>query len=152
MEVRSGKRQGSVISTKSFKTSGQADLETWSSLRRELEDVGISSETISEKRTFIIEWFKEAVAAGRLEEEPPESERWSLSSVADDASILQGEASSIQSSHYLRKHESKSQQHTAVVYGDDEHSRTETVKKILSEMELEPVPQDPKKLAFEHLT
>ena len=70
-EVRAGKREGSVVSTKTFESSAQNDRETWEALRRELEDIGISPAVITEKRQFIIVWFQEAVAAGRLEEDSP---------------------------------------------------------------------------------
>ena len=70
-EVRAGKREGSIISTKTFDASAQNDRETWDALRRELEDIGISPGVITEKRRFIIAWFQEAVAAGRLEEDAP---------------------------------------------------------------------------------
>ena len=68
-EVRAGKREGSVISTQTFDTTARNDQETWEALRRELEDIGISPSVITEKRQFIIAWFQEAVAAGRLEED-----------------------------------------------------------------------------------
>ena len=70
-EVRSGKREGSVISTTTIGTVARNDQKMWEELRRELEDVGISREVIVEKRPFIIGWFQEAVAAGKLEEEAP---------------------------------------------------------------------------------
>ena len=70
-EVRAGKREGSVISTKTFDATAQIDQDTWEALRRDLEDVGISRDVITEKRHFIIAWFQEAVAAGKLEEDPP---------------------------------------------------------------------------------
>lgn len=70
-EVRAGKREGSVVSTKAFDTAVQNDRETWEALGRELEDIGISASIITEKRPFIIAWFQEAVAAGRLEEDAP---------------------------------------------------------------------------------
>lgn len=68
-EVRAGKREGSVISTQTFDTTARNDRETWEALRRELEDIGISPGIITEKRQFIIAWFQEAVAAGKLEED-----------------------------------------------------------------------------------
>ena len=68
-EVRAGKREGSVISTQTFDTTARNDQETWEALRRELEDIGISPGVITEKRQFIIAWFEEAVAEGRLEED-----------------------------------------------------------------------------------
>lgn len=70
-EVRTGKREGSVVSTKTFDTAVQNDRETWDALRRELEDIGISPGVITEKRSFIIAWFQEAVGAGKLEEDVP---------------------------------------------------------------------------------
>ena len=68
-EVRAGRREGSIISTQTFNTTAPNDQETWKALRRELEDIGISPGVITEKRQFIIAWFQEAVAAGRLEED-----------------------------------------------------------------------------------
>lgn len=73
-EVRAGKREGSVVSTKAFDTAVENDRETWEALGRELEDIGISASIITEKRPFIIAWFQEAVAAGRLEEDAPSDE------------------------------------------------------------------------------
>ena len=70
-EVRAGKREGSIISTQTFDTAAQNDRETWEALRRELEDIGISPSVISEKRQFIVAWFQEAVAAGKLDEDAP---------------------------------------------------------------------------------
>ena len=68
-EVRAGKREGSVISAQSFDTTARNDQETWEALRRELKDIGIFPDVITEKRHFIIAWFQEAVVAGRLEED-----------------------------------------------------------------------------------
>ena len=68
-EVRAGKREGSVISTQAFDTTARNDQETWEALRRELEDIDISPGIVTEKRQFIIAWFQEAVASGRLEED-----------------------------------------------------------------------------------
>ena len=75
-EVRAGKREGSIISEPIFDSKVQSDQETWDILRRELEDVGISAEVIVEKRVFLVGWFQEAVAAGRLDEDvsPPSDE------------------------------------------------------------------------------
>lgn len=67
-EVRAGQREGSTVSSKTFDQNAQDNGETWEALRRELEDIGISPSVIIEKRHFIIAWFQEAVAAGKLEE------------------------------------------------------------------------------------
>ena len=94
-EVRAGKREGSVISTKMFNSSTQNDRETWEALHRELEDIGISPAVITEKRQFIIAWFQEAVAAGRLEEDSPsddddddDNSKAGLSSISCDTKSL----------------------------------------------------------------
>ena len=103
-EIRGGKREGSVVSTKTFDTSAQNDHETWEALRRELEDIGISPSVITEKRHFIIAWFQEAVAAGKLEEDAPSVYNDSaispytsdcLSSKIDDNRVSDREMSSV---------------------------------------------------------
>jgi len=87
-EIRAGKREGSVVSTQTIDSFARRDQETWDELRRELEDVGISPLVITEKRQFIITWFQEAVAAGKLEVDPAEenffSDRNSLMPDYDD--------------------------------------------------------------------
>jgi hypothetical protein len=65
-EVRAGKRQGSVVSSQTFKGNNR---EAWREPRREPEDIGISVDAITEKRQFIIAWFREAIAAGCCEEQ-----------------------------------------------------------------------------------
>lgn len=86
-EVRAGKREGSVVSTQTFDTAARNNQETWEALRRELEDIGISPAIITEKRQFIIAWFQEAVAAGKLEEDAPSDDDESAISVyeSDDS-------------------------------------------------------------------
>ena len=84
-EVRSGRREGSLISNQTFDTAARNEKETWEELRKELEDIGISPSVITEKRQFIIEWFQEAVAAGRLDEDAPsDHEEYAISSYALD--------------------------------------------------------------------
>ena len=99
-EVRAGKREGSIVSTRSFSTAAENNKETWDALRRELEDIGISPEIITEKRHFIVAWFQEAVAAGRLEEEAPSEEdddtiahsgSWSSAGNSDSSSVVNQE-------------------------------------------------------------
>ncbi|MCJ1244035.1 hypothetical protein MMC30_001232 [Trapelia coarctata] len=76
-EIRSGKREGSIISTQTFGSMVTNDRETWRTFRRELEDVGISPTVINEKRRFIVDWFQQAVAAGQLDEDCDESDHGS---------------------------------------------------------------------------
>ena len=67
-EIRAGQRGGSVVSTQSLDSITRNDRETWGALRRELKDIGISPGIITEKREFILAWFREAVATGKLRE------------------------------------------------------------------------------------
>jgi ankyrin repeat protein len=68
-EVRAGFREGSVVSTYTAHTVEQIDEdELWLRLRRELEDVGISPQLLSEKKDFIVSWIKKVIAEGTLEE------------------------------------------------------------------------------------
>ena len=73
-EVRSCKREGSVISLETMDSITRNDQEAWGAFRKELEDVGISASIIAEKRMFLIAWFQEAVATGKLEEDVLEKE------------------------------------------------------------------------------
>ncbi|MCJ1455007.1 hypothetical protein MMC28_005361 [Mycoblastus sanguinarius] len=103
-EIRAGKREGSIVSTKTFDTAARNDRETWEALRRELEDIGISPGVITEKRHFIIAWFQEAVTAGKLEEDVPSDDGNSVvasyesdnpADESDGASITDREMSSM---------------------------------------------------------
>ena len=80
-EIRSGQREGSIISARTFDTTAQNEKQTWEGLRKELEDVGISSAVIIERRQFIIEWFQKAVAAGELDEVTPSDDGESVISL-----------------------------------------------------------------------
>ncbi len=114
-EVRAGKRERSTLSTGTIDSIARNDNATWKELRRELEDVGISPLIITEKRHFIITWFQEAVAAGKLEEEPPEndivSDQDSLDDESDDSGCtFQGDhgehTSRIDTNHHSHSHSS----------------------------------------------
>ena len=107
-EIRSGKREGSVVSTQTFDTTAQNGRETWEALRRELEDIGISSEVINEKRQFIVTWFREVVAMGKLEEDASLADNDSaicssksndLASTSDRDDVLQQHSLSVCQSH-----------------------------------------------------
>ena len=85
-----------MLSTRTTDSIARKDIATWKELRRELEDFGISSLVISEKRQFIITWIQEAVAAGKFKEESPVddivSDQDSLGDESDDTGqILQGD-------------------------------------------------------------
>ena len=68
-EIRAGKRERSVASAEAVDFAAQKDRIVWGEFRRELEDVGISPDVIAEKSHYIVAWFQEALASGRLEED-----------------------------------------------------------------------------------
>lgn len=112
-EIRAGKREGSVIWVQSVDSVARNDRETWEALRSELEDIGISPAIIDEKREFIVEWFREAVSLGKLEEDPVDedidSDMGSSGSSrtmddSDDGSANLGQRASSATSHKVPEH------------------------------------------------
>lgn len=65
-EVRAGKREGSIVSTYSLETiprSKREEKEFWREVRRELRDIGVSSEMLRRNRVFVIDRLKGAFTA-----------------------------------------------------------------------------------------
>ena len=60
-EVRSGKREGSVISNGTEHLDQEEGDEGWLQLRRELEDMGVSADTLSQNKHFVVDWFRKAL-------------------------------------------------------------------------------------------
>jgi hypothetical protein len=69
-EYREGKREGSVISTHTMDTICTNDKQVWRTIRKELEDIGISVAAFDNNKEFIFEWFLNAVRCGAFEERP----------------------------------------------------------------------------------
>ena len=67
-EIRSGEREGSVISVESMQSIEQNDKEAWEDLQRELDDVGISGPMIEQHKGYIVRWVKKAIDEGLMEE------------------------------------------------------------------------------------
>lgn len=67
-EIRAGKRQGSVVSIQTLESLSTDEKSLWRELRHEMEDVGISTAVIMDRKEFIIEWLKTAIAEGGLDE------------------------------------------------------------------------------------
>ena len=88
-EVRAGKRESSVISTQGFEEAAETDKATWCALQRDLEDVGVSAEVIDDNKSMIINWFREAVAAGKLEEDEPSWDDGDTLNMGDSASLFE---------------------------------------------------------------
>ncbi|KAJ7507141.1 hypothetical protein B0H11DRAFT_192600 [Mycena galericulata] len=66
-EVQAGMREGSVICIPDVAANIQSP-DVWAELRPELEDVGISAVVGEERREFILNWLKNSLAEGLLEE------------------------------------------------------------------------------------
>jgi hypothetical protein len=67
--------------------------EGWQQLRRELDDIGISRRVMSQNREFIVQWFKDALARGLLDERrqnPPIPEVQSLPDVREVPIMVKG--------------------------------------------------------------
>ena len=60
-EIRSGKRDGSVISSGTEHLDQKEGNEGWLQLRRELEDMGVSADVLSQHKHFIVDWFQKAL-------------------------------------------------------------------------------------------
>lgn len=66
-EVRSGDREGSIISVESVESIENDNKEAWEDLCRELQDLGISPAVASQHRAFIVKWMKEALDTGAFD-------------------------------------------------------------------------------------
>lgn len=103
-EIRAGKRQGSVISTQSLESLSTDEKSLWRELRHEMEDVGISTAVIMDRKEFIIEWFKTAIAQGGLDE---------IGDLSDDENLeLDKPSSSIGASNNIQSPGSPHRQQT----------------------------------------
>jgi hypothetical protein len=71
-ELRAGKRNGSVISSRTIESLSKPDYDAWRQLRKELQDMGISVAVLNEHRHFITNWLKKAIDSRVLEEESPQ--------------------------------------------------------------------------------
>ncbi|KAI9773786.1 MAG: guanine nucleotide-binding protein subunit alpha [Geoglossum simile] len=70
-ELHAGKRNSSVISSRTIESLSKSDYEAWRQLRKELQDMGISVAVLNEHRLFITDWLKKAIDNRVLEEKPP---------------------------------------------------------------------------------
>jgi hypothetical protein len=69
-EVRSGLREGSVVTTTTVAETIESE-DVWGQLRRELEDVGISAGVVEENHKYISTWLQKAITDGTLQEADP---------------------------------------------------------------------------------
>ena len=91
-ECRDGKREGSVISAQtSDPLSTMNDKQLWCTIRKELEDIGITVAVFDANKDFIFEWFANAIANGAFKErtfndDPPMAEPSCEENSSDDQS------------------------------------------------------------------
>lgn len=68
-EFRQGKREGSIVSLQTVDSLSADDRAVWRTIRKELEEVGISVAAFDANRNFIFDWFARAVEMGAFEEQ-----------------------------------------------------------------------------------
>lgn len=68
-EFREGMRQDSVISTQTLESLSVDEKQVWRTIRKELEEIGVTVAVFNANKDFIINWFREAVAGGSFEEQ-----------------------------------------------------------------------------------
>jgi hypothetical protein len=69
-EFREGTRQGSVVSNQTLDSLCGDEKQVWRTIRKELEDIGITVAAFDANKDFIFEWFEKALANGAFEERP----------------------------------------------------------------------------------
>lgn len=68
-DFQQGKRAPSVVSLQTVDSLDPDDKEAWRTIRKELEDIGISVAAFDANKDFIFEWFSNAVDTGAFQEQ-----------------------------------------------------------------------------------
>ena len=68
-EYRQGKKETSVVSLQTVDSLSTNDRAVWRTIRKKLEEIGISVAAFDTNRNFIFDWFIHAVEAGAFEEQ-----------------------------------------------------------------------------------
>jgi hypothetical protein len=83
-EIREGKREGSVISAQTTDSLCTNDKQVWHTIRKELEDIGITDSAFDANKDFISEWFLNTIRSGAFEErswgDSQTAEPWEIAS------------------------------------------------------------------------
>ena len=66
---RQGKTEASIVSLHTVDSLSTDDRAVWRTIRKELEEIGISVAAFDANRTFIFDWFVRAVETGAFEEQ-----------------------------------------------------------------------------------
>lgn len=73
-EFRDGKREGSIFSTQTADSLSTDERQAWHTIRKELQDIGISVAAFDSNKDFIMNWFKTAISTGAFEEKKENDE------------------------------------------------------------------------------
>lgn len=85
-EFRDGQHEGSIVSTQTVDSLSADDKQAWRTIRKELEDIGMSIDVFDANKEFIVNWFKAAISTGVFEEEIAEGDELSSILLEDDIS------------------------------------------------------------------
>lgn len=78
-EFREGKHEPSVVTTQTIESLSIDKKETWRTIRKELEEIGISVAAFDANKVFIMEWLKNAISIGAFEDQSFEDDSGSTS-------------------------------------------------------------------------
>ena len=68
-DFRQGKKETSIVSLQTVDSLSADDRAVWRTIRKELEEIGISVAAFDANRNFILDWFVRAVEAGAFKEQ-----------------------------------------------------------------------------------
>ena len=68
-EFRQGKKETSIVSLQTVDSLSADDRAAWRTIRKELEEIGISVAAFDANRNFIFDWFVRAIEVGAFEEQ-----------------------------------------------------------------------------------
>ena len=80
-DFQQGKRAPSVVSLQTVDSLDPDDKEAWRTIRKELEDIGISVAAFDANKDFIFEWLSNAVDTGAYQEQAVSSPSGSIHSL-----------------------------------------------------------------------
>ena len=72
-EFQGGKHEGSVLTVATVESLTLDDKQLWRTIRKELENIGISVAAFDNNKDFILSWFQTAIEEGAFDEQIPSS-------------------------------------------------------------------------------
>jgi hypothetical protein len=106
-EFREGRREGSIISTQTVESLCADDKQVWRTIRKELEDIGVTVAAFNNNKDFIINWVSNAVASGAFEEQRFDTnsiagprEKFSVDQLTGTYNLIVSQPSSHNLDHY----------------------------------------------------